>query len=675
MNKKQLLTLWCVVLLAALACNFVTGLIPQEPVPAEKATAPVNAASDGFFAEVSEDSVSFIWDAARGAEHYLIELQIGDEFIPLVLLPSDQLIYIDRIPGGAQYTYRLTSLGGTEDGKSKTLTVSVPQSQSEPQAVTITFDQNPAAIDMNQLDPSQFDPNTFDPSLFMPQPIQAEARIGPQGGELSVTGLNGMTYVLTVPAGALDFETTLRLKPISEIADLPLSGGILGALLIEPESIVFDLPATLEMIPPPGFSLPAASLQLGFAFDGSGKEFHLYPLAVERAQSFRALPLADLSPVPRFAPPLSDIAKLQFAGGYGLGSGTVADAQNVKPPSNSANRGAQRAARAQLEELAPLENIEPLAGLPNLPPQAKEFGKIGAGLLDRAGKSADWSALMEVLDDFRMYMEAGGDKFNTNLNNKILDMLTEKTKALLEKNRQDCLSADEMKAQEMGRRLNAPKSSLDRALAERFKKKFGDKLVKDLLAGFKGCNFSLDVYSNLTFEAEKTTLFVTMKTETFPLWMVYSKGDTYLYGSGFFTLDMRIVGQGCNSPLKQYDRLELYIDRLTPIYDGSTLKDFSLEMSVGGWKAANGAKGEGEKCPNYIELLGGGDYWTGLFTISRITHMDHFMHGWKISGGPLNKKVPLTAKWEAADLNFSPLGGDAKMSESSRFTLRVTPRK
>lgn len=663
----------------SLACNFVTGLDPTSQ-PTAEVTAPSSAASGGFSAEAVEGGVALKWEAVSGAEQYLIEMQTGDEFIPLVVLASDQLTYVDGVPGGAQYTYRLTSLSGAGRGTGKMVTVSVPEEKSEPQSVTVTLDMAPAAIDLSNFDPNNFDPTQIDPnnlnlSMFAPQVIQAESKIGPEGGEISVTGTNGVTYVLTVPPGALDFETMLRLKPISTIPDLPLSGGTLGAVLIEPEGVAFDIPATLEMIPPDGFSLPSGLPQVGFAFDASGQEFHLYPLAQGTTQSYRGVQTASLNGAPVLAPPLSEIGRLYYSGAYGLGQGTAADAQKVKSPAKSVNRAAQRAARAQMEELAPLEQIEPPADLPNLPPQAKELGKLGQSILDKAGKADSWSKLMEALDDFRMYMEQGGSQFNKGLNNQILDKLVGKIKALLDKNMEDCLSPEEMKAQEMGRRLDAPKGEIDKAIADNFKKKFGDKLLKDLLAGLKRCTFELDVYSNLTFDSQGSVMFVTIKTNRISLRVVYSKGDIFLTGNQAMTMDVKISGQGCTFPLKQYSSLELYVDRLIPIYAGTSLKDFGLELSVAGWQALKGGSAEGKKCPNIVSIFGGGDFWTGLFTISRAYHQDFFMHGWKISGGPLKDNKPLTAQWALADPSFTPYGQDARMSEDSKFTLRVTPRK
>jgi len=672
-NNKRLISFVLVLVIVSVSCNFATGLV-SDSEPSAEATEPTDASSDGFSAEAVAGGVSLKWEPISGAEQYLIEMQIGDEFIPLVVLAADQLSYVDEVPGDAQFTYRLTSLTNPGSGESKSVTVFVPEEQSNPQAVTITFDMAPAAFDPgsfdpNNFDPDAFDPNDLDPSMFAPQPLLAESRIGPAGGEVSVTGTNGVTYKLTVPPGALDFEVPIRLKPVSSIPDLPLSGGTLGAVLIEPEGIVFDLPAELKMIPPEGSAPPAGPLQVGFAFEGSGQEFHLYPLAQATGQSSGGAHLASLSAVPLAVPLWPDLADILYGGGYGEGSGTVEDVKKIKTPSKSSNRTAHRAARAQMDKLAPPEVAEPLENLPKLPAEAKAFNKIGESILNKSGKANDWSKLMDALDDFRIYMETGGDKFNPKLNEKILDKILEKIKTLLDKNMNDCLSREEMKAREMGRRLSAPQSGFWQAAADRFKKNYGEKLLKDLLEGLKGCTFELDMYSNLTFDAEGQTLFATAEAKGIPLRVIYSKGEVYLYGDKEMTLKLQVAGS-CNFPIRQYDTLTLFIDKLTPIYNNGVLSDFELHLSVAGWKAATGgAASWGEKCPVLVNVSGGGDYWTGLFTTSR--YVNGRLQGWTLSG----KKAPLTATLQAVYPSFRPMGVDAKMSEDSKFTLKVTPRK
>ncbi|PWH12327.1 MAG: hypothetical protein DDG60_13660 [Anaerolineae bacterium] len=678
MNKS--LFFLSIVLILSLACNFLAGIAPNGQ-PANATSTPLSTTSDGFYAEVVDGGVTLKWDAVSGAEQYWVELQVGDDFIPLAVLPADQLTYLDSVFDGAQYTYRLTIVGDSVRTKPKTVKVLVPEEQSDPQSVTLAFDMAPPAIDLNNLDWSQIDPKSlesgnFYSSMFAPTFIQSEAKIGPEGGELSVTGANGVTYTLTVPPGALAFQTTIRLKPISTIPDLPLSGGVLGAVFIEPQEIVFDLPATLKMFPPSDFSPPADLLQVGFGFEDDGQEFHLYPLDPESFRSSKDTLVASLSMVPLPAPPLSDIAKLQYGGGYGVGSGTVSDVKKVKMPAKAANRAAQRAARAQMDELAPLTSIEPLAPLPNLPPEAARFQKIGEAIRQKVDKANDWNSLMDVLDEFRMYLDLGGDKFNKRLNAEILDQLVDKIKAFLEKARKDCLSVEEMKVQELIRRLGNPKrGNFDQALTERFKEKFGENLLNNLLSGSKDCVFTLDGYSNLTFEVEQSIMFVTMKVQGLVLYVGYHKGDVFLHGDKQMTLEVSISGHGCNFPVKQYTNLDLVVSRLTPIYVAGVLRDFTLQMSVNGWVAQQGGAfiGQGD-CPIAYHLDGGGDFWTALFTISRMAHADYSISGWKITGGPLIKGVPLTAKWEAVDPTFSPREG-VVMSETSHFTLKGTPSR
>ena len=56
---------------------------------------------------------------------------------------------------------------------------------------------------------------TLDPT------IKAEGTIPTSGGSVSVTGVDGTTYQLDVPAGALVEDTLIRLIPVTQIDGMP----------------------------------------------------------------------------------------------------------------------------------------------------------------------------------------------------------------------------------------------------------------------------------------------------------------------------------------------------------------------------------------------------------------------------------------------------------------------
>ena len=224
-----------------------------------------------------------------GAEQYLLEIQVGDEYIPVANMPASRSSYQDdNVPPDTRFTYRISSLVAGQKQESKEITVETQAATIDPIQVGIEFDRStplfdldPNNFDPSTLDPNTIDPNNFDPANFMAQPLEAEAEVGPEGGELTVTGSNGVVYTLIVPPNALRMQVPIKMKPISAISDLPLSGGLMAGVLIEPANLVFDIPVQINMLPPADFAAPAAPLVLAFSFDADGPEFHLYPVKTD----------------------------------------------------------------------------------------------------------------------------------------------------------------------------------------------------------------------------------------------------------------------------------------------------------------------------------------------------------------------------------------------------------
>ena len=75
----------------------------------------------------------------------------------------------------------------------------------------------------------------------------ASASIGPAGGTLTTTSGAGIQYTLEIPAGALIKSEQIRMTPISGISHLGLSGGLAGAVELQPSGLVFALPARLRI--------------------------------------------------------------------------------------------------------------------------------------------------------------------------------------------------------------------------------------------------------------------------------------------------------------------------------------------------------------------------------------------------------------------------------------------
>jgi hypothetical protein len=682
--RKKLVLIFLLLTTVSLACNFLTNPAPSDATSAE-ALLPSSQEANGFSGEATDDgSVLLKWEPINGAEQYLIEVRIGDEFMPLATLPAEQTSYEDgNVPPATRFTYRLSGLTGTEKKNSKEISIQTKDEVSDPLQVSPEFDMSAPTlgIDFQNFDPNNFDPNSidlenfdpenFDPAMFAPQPIQAEAVIGPQGGDLSVTGSNGVSYTLSIPPDALRFEMTVTLRPISAIPDLPLSGGLMAAVFIEPESLVFDIPATLKMTPPADFPAAAGPLVMAFAFEAEGQEFHLYPFDAPAGQSNAGAHLASLQAAANFMPPLSDLT-LQNGGGYGQGSGTAKDVKEIrkKPAAKSQNRTEQRLAASQLDELEPLTE--------SLVKEEVKSGKEAEAILQKVDQADDLSKLMDALDDFSKHINEGGDKFESSrkLNDKILDLLVDKAKKLLDNNKGGCLTQNDFKAQELVERLTNPKSSFAEAFAERFKQKHGQQALDDLKKRAT-CTFELTMDSKLTFTAEGSTLHTGANIPKLKLFPTYAKGEIYLTGEGKMTQDFRVTGT-CNFPLKHYDSLTFFVGKLTPLFgkDGEIV-DFHLgELIVNGWNGdVNVAVTEdGKGCPTMVQLTGGGDYWTGLFMAGR-ANMGTQITGWDVQTNWTadDRFHSLQAEWLAVQPSFAPFGvAGTTSSENTKFELKIT---
>ena len=281
-------------------------------------------------------SVKLDWSEVTGATKYLLERKLtapanlaDSDFVPWLELGVGQTAYEDfLVPDNANVTYRV-----------KATNTSGPSTGKEANATTPIQTPNPLTVQA-----------TFDTAL------SKSALLGAAGGTLSVTGANGVIYTLTVPADALFEDQTLTLTPFIDLTGSPLSGGTLGAMRIEPEDLLFFVPATLSIeLPSP--TPDDGLLTVGFAFEGSGSEFHLVP-------SEQPVPLAtELSPQ---GPSKMFIVKPGKAGSQGVGRGTnnnVKDQTKTHPPTKPANqkkqqKAAQQANDDELTELVPSLDAE-----------------------------------------------------------------------------------------------------------------------------------------------------------------------------------------------------------------------------------------------------------------------------------------------------------------------------
>ncbi len=668
--KKGMLFVFILLMVVSLGCNFLTNLVPAAGNSGGTSSGTASPGSiiptgDLTAEQTSVGGVLLKWKPVSGVDKYLLEVKVGDEYLELASIPAGQNEYEHRnVPSDAKIIYRLSTVTGGQQADSQQVSLVTAPVKANPLQVKIEYDQAAAelTIDPNNFDPSSIDPNNFDPTKYMAQNLETQVVIGSAGGELSLTSSSGVNYTLTVPQDALQFDVPITLKSISAISNLPLSGGMTAAVFIEPASIAFIIPAVLHITLPENAPAASGPLVMAFSFQQDGADFHLYPFDGSAAQSSTGGHLARLSETN--GPP--NLANILYGGGYGTGSGTAQDvsALNGRLPSNAQMQTEQAVAVSQLDDLTPL-----------MPKSVVDLGLITESILQRSSKANDWSKFSEMMDDFSTIVNADGDKTGFNNKNylKILDIMIEKAQALLLKNKSECLTYDDFKAQELVEKLTNPKSRFSKILSDRYKQKYGQKLLDDLAFGQKTCTFELSMQSTLTLSGSGQKITVTANAPKMKLFLIYNRGEIFLSGGGEMSLKVKHDGI-CSFPIQQYDKLFLSIEKLSPSFDQTygNLTDFGMHrMNVIGWKKAAGISAKGKDCPSSVNLSGGGDFWTGLFTTARLSMGNMIMNGWKLTKGAVDGGS-MKAAWTSVVPSFSPMGQAGVMSENTNFLLTVT---
>lgn len=103
----------------------------------------------------------------------------------------------------------------------------------------------------------------------------AAAWIGPAGGTLSTSAADGTAYELDVPEYAVLTPTPITMTPITSIDELGLSGGLAGAVFLQPSGLELAVPATLRITT--GRALPAGTSLVGFDVPDGGAPTELVP--------------------------------------------------------------------------------------------------------------------------------------------------------------------------------------------------------------------------------------------------------------------------------------------------------------------------------------------------------------------------------------------------------------
>lgn len=103
---------------------------------------------------------------------------------------------------------------------------------------------------------------------------QVRALIPEKGGEVTLTLANGLVYTLRIPTGALVSDQEVIMTPIRRLEGMPLSGGLIAGVQLEPDGTELLQPATLSITLPDGYDLRH---MVGFGYHGQGTGFYLSP--------------------------------------------------------------------------------------------------------------------------------------------------------------------------------------------------------------------------------------------------------------------------------------------------------------------------------------------------------------------------------------------------------------
>ncbi len=98
------------------------------------------------------------------------------------------------------------------------------------------------------------------------------------GGTLSATGSDGTRYRLSFPDSALLSDATITLIPVRAVKGLPLAGGSLAAVHIEPSGLQLMRAATLTIRPV--VDVPVGE-QVAYSYAGTGDDAYRYPLSAD----------------------------------------------------------------------------------------------------------------------------------------------------------------------------------------------------------------------------------------------------------------------------------------------------------------------------------------------------------------------------------------------------------
>jgi hypothetical protein len=112
--------------------------------------------------------------------------------------------------------------------------------------------------------------------------------LGYDGGTLTTTGLDGTTFTLEIPEGALAAAELISMTPVESIDNLPIEGGLVASVDLRPSGLLLWKLAVLTIDPP--VDVPTEDQT---AFVTSQGEFVQHPFVLDEAEM--QLPLTHFS--------------------------------------------------------------------------------------------------------------------------------------------------------------------------------------------------------------------------------------------------------------------------------------------------------------------------------------------------------------------------------------------
>lgn len=667
--------------LVSTACGLPASLSKDSPPPQENETADPPPAADspapektaspgaltysngGFSAEVTSPiSVELAWEDLS-ADAYRIEISIeGDAFAPFVELAGDVSSYED-FPALAdrRLSYRLTPVTGDRDGDPLEVSVQTPPQEPNPLKVEVTPDISVPDVenmDFSNFDPESFDPENFDPGSLesmglMPTMIAASEEIGPEGGSLSVTGTNGAQYTYTIPPGALDDTIIFTIKPVATMEGAPLTGGLLGAVLIEPVGLELDEPAVLTITPPPDTTIAEGEVLSTFEFYPDGSEFYF-------TGAFDEDDVASLTGKPKLAaliPPADGWVMQPWdsvqdrTGPAGTGKTTrsaIKDTAAEHPPSDKRSQTKQN--------IAPLD--DDLAQL--TPTSYLDMNR-------RSQSLSGWMDTLSLMDEMDLRYNKATDK------QQALDWMEVSIKNLIlqfeknfKRNLNNCVSKDDYDAYFAARTLKSPRSAFTKIIARHYKDSYGSGTIDDVLKKATRCNLRMQIESTVTLTGPDTKIILSV-TSTVPLKIRYDTTtfSTYYTGSGKIQYNQNsIQADKCKGDYKGKEKSRFIVNKLRPIFAPSSAQLIKFELDD--YTTPGITESIRIQCPKYkvdTPLPPGTDMWGAYFFLSRFENPK--ITGFDVTGNTSSDRLAITQPYDTRKI------GKGNLEVRSTFTILV----